>query len=74
MPASMLNVCISGESLPVPESMTTMPPHAHALTRLLLRDTCAYGIHKPVQFMAGHPRIIQARPVAFLNRRTSDMM
>jgi hypothetical protein len=70
MPASTLNVSVSGESLPVPESMTAMPPHAHALARLPLRDTCAHGIHKPDQLA----EVESVAVTASRCRRTSDMM
>jgi len=49
--------------------MTAMPAHAHALARFPFRNTRTHGIHDPDHFMAGHTRISQARPVAFLDQR-----
>ena len=50
-------------------TMTAMPANAHALARFPLRDTRAHGIHDPDDFMARHARILQARPVTFLDQR-----
>ena len=43
--------------------------NAHALARFPLRNTRAHGIHDPDHFMAGHARVLQARPMAFLDQR-----
>ncbi len=50
-------------------AMTAVPADSHALAGFPLRDTRAHGIHDPDHFMAGHARILQAGPVAFLDQR-----
>jgi len=50
-------------------AMTAMPADAHALARFPLPSTRTHSIHDPDHFMAGHARILQARPVAFLHQR-----
>ncbi len=50
-------------------AMTAMPADACALGGFPLRNTRAHGIHDPDDFMAGNARILQARPMAFLDQR-----
>ena len=50
-------------------AMSAVPAHAHALAGFPLRHARAHGIHHAHDFMAGHTRILDARPVAFLHQR-----
>jgi hypothetical protein len=49
--------------------MPAVPANADALSRLVLGDACAHGIHETHDFVAGHARILDSRPVTFLGQR-----
>jgi hypothetical protein len=48
-----------------------MPAHPHALARFPLGDPGADRIHRPDHFMAGNARILNTRPMAFLDQRVT---
>jgi hypothetical protein len=49
--------------------MPAVPADADALSRLVLSHACAHGIHESRDFVAGHTRILDSRPVTFLGQR-----
>src|SRR5262245_29396837 len=52
-------------------AMTPMPADADPVAYFPLRDTRAHRIHNSDDFMAGHARILQARPVPILHERVT---